>query len=86
MSTQAGRTQPGNGTGYSVLDLINAFEKANGVRVPHYFTSRREGDVAVCYSDPSKAERLLGWKAARGIEEMCRDTWRWQSKNPRGYE
>jgi UDP-glucose 4-epimerase len=76
----------GTGTGYSVLDLISAFEKANGVRVPYYFTDRREGDVAVCYSDTSKAERLLGWKAACGIEEMCRDTWRWQSKNPRGYE
>jgi len=69
-----------------VLDIVKAFEKVNGVKVPYVITARREGDVAVCYSDPSKAERLLGWKAERGIEEMCRDTWNWQMKNPNGFD
>lgn len=76
----------GTGVGYSVLDIVNAFEKANGVKVPYIIADRREGDIAVCYSDPSKAEQLLGWKAIRGIEEMCRDTWHWQSKNPKGFD
>jgi len=76
----------GTGVGYSVLDIVKAFEKVNGVKVPYVITARREGDVAVCYSDPSKAERLLGWKAERGIEEMCRDTWNWQMKNPNGFD
>ena len=76
----------GTGVGYSVLDIVKAFEKVNGVKVPYVITARREGDVAVCYSDPSKAEMLLGWKAERGIEEMCRDTWNWQMKNPNGFD
>lgn len=76
----------GTGTGYSVLDLVNAFEKANGVKVPYVIAERRPGDIAVCYSDPSKAERLLGWKATHDIQDMCRDSWRWQSNNPRGFE
>lgn len=76
----------GTGVGYSVLDIVKAFEKVNGVKVPYVITGRREGDIAVCYSDPSKAERLLGWKAERGIEEMCRDTWNWQMKNPKGFD
>ena len=75
----------GTGTGYSVLDLVGAFEKANGVKVPYRIAPRRPGDIATCYSDPSKAETVLGWKAQRGVEDMCRDSWRWQSSNPQGY-
>lgn len=75
----------GTGTGYSVLDVVNAFEKASGVKVPYKIGPRREGDIATCYSDPSKAYKELGWKAERGIEEMCEDSWRWQSQNPDGY-
>jgi UDP-glucose 4-epimerase len=70
----------GTGTGYSVLDMVTAFETATGVKVPHKIAPRRPGDVAACYADPSRAETLLGWRASRGIEEMCRDAWRWQSK------
>lgn len=76
----------GTGRGYSVLDLVKAFESANGVPVPHVIGPRRAGDIATCYSDPSKAERVLGWKAKRGVEDMCRDSWRWQSQNPKGYD
>ncbi len=76
----------GTGVGYSVLDLVNAFEKANNVKVPFEIVERRPGDIAVCYSEPSKAERMLGWKAVRNIEDMCRDSWRWQSDNPKGFE
>lgn len=75
----------GTGHGYSVLDVVNAFEKANGVKVPYVIKPRRPGDIATCYSDPAKAERELGWKAQYGIEEMCRDSWHWQSSNPDGY-
>lgn len=75
----------GTGTGYSVLDVVKAFEKASGVKVPYKIGPRREGDIATCYSDPSKAYKELGWKAERGIEEMCEDSWRWQSQNPNGY-
>lgn len=75
----------GTGTGYSVLDVVHAFEKASGVKIPYKITPRRPGDLAVCYSDPTKALRELGWKAERGIEEMCEDSWRWQSQNPNGY-
>jgi UDP-glucose 4-epimerase len=76
----------GTGHGYSVLDVVKAFEKANGVKVPYSIKPRRAGDIATCYSDPSKAERELGWKAEYGIEEMCRDSWHWQCKNPNGYK
>jgi len=76
----------GTGHGYSVLDVVNAFEKANGVKVPYSIKPRRPGDIATCYSDPSKAERELGWKAQFGIEEMCRDSWRWQKNNPNGFK
>ena len=76
----------GTGHGYSVLDVVNAFVKVNGVPVPYSFKPRRAGDIATCYSDPSKAGRELGWKAEYGIEEMCRDSWNWQRKNPNGYK
>lgn len=76
----------GTGVGYSVLDIIHNFEKACGKKLPYKFTDRRPGDAAMCYSDPSKAERELGWKAERGIDKMCEDAWRWQSKNPKGYK
>ena len=75
----------GTGRGYSVLDVVKAFEKASGVKVPFSIKPRRPGDIATCYSDPAKAERELGWKAEFGIEEMCRDSWHWQSTNPDGY-
>lgn len=76
----------GTGIGYSVLDLVKAFEKANGVKVPYVISPRRPGDIATCYSDPSKAAKVLGWKAEKTIEDMCRDSWRWQSQNPKGYD
>ncbi|MBQ0064060.1 MAG: UDP-glucose 4-epimerase GalE [Prevotella sp.] len=75
----------GTGRGYSVLDVINAFVKVNGVDVPYSIKPRREGDIATCYSDPTKAERELGWKAQFGIEDMCRDAWLFQKNNPEGY-
>ena len=75
----------GTGHGYSVLDVVNAFEKANGVKVPYSIKPRRPGDIATCYCDPTKAEKELGWKAKYGIEDMCRDSWNWQSQNPEGY-
>lgn len=75
----------GTGNGYSVLDLVKAFSKASGREIPYKITSRRPGDVAECYADPSKANRELGWKAQYDINEMCEDSWRWQSKNPKGY-
>ena len=76
----------GTGTGYSVLDIIHNFEKACGKQIPYKITPRRPGDIDMCYADPSKAEKELGWKAVRGIDKMCEDAWRWQSKNPNGYE
>lgn len=76
----------GTGRGYSVLEVLHAFEKANGVKVNYAIRPRRPGDIAQCYSDSSKAERELGWKAQFGIEEMCRDSWNWQKKNPNGFE
>lgn len=75
----------GTGVGYSVLDVVKAFEKASGKKIPYVIGPRRDGDIATCYSDPSKAFKELGWKAERGIEEMCEDSWRWQSQNPNGY-
>lgn len=76
----------GTGKGYSVLEMIKAFESVNGVSIPYVIDSRRPGDIATCYSDPSKAYEKLGWKAQYGIEEMCRDSWNWQKNNPNGYE
>ena len=75
----------GTGTGYSVLDVVKAFEKASGVTINYKIVERRPGDIATCYSDPAKAYEELGWKAERGLEEMCEDSWRWQSTNPAGY-
>lgn len=75
----------GTGVGYSVLDVVHAFEKASGVKVNYKIAPRRPGDIATCYSDPSKALKELGWKAERGIEEMCEDSWRWQEQNPQGF-
>lgn len=75
----------GTGHGYSVLDVVKNFEKATGMNVPYAIKERRAGDIAVCYCDPSKAERELGWKAEYDMEDMCRDSWNWQQKNPDGY-
>lgn len=75
----------GTGKGYSVLDVVNAFKKASGIDIKYEIVGRREGDLATCYSDPSKAYKELGWKAERDIEEMCEDSWRWQKQNPNGY-
>ena len=75
----------GTGQGYSVRDVVRAFEKASGRDVPYKITGRRPGDAASCYADPSKAEEELGWTARRDLETMCRDAWRWQSQNPDGY-
>lgn len=75
----------GTGHGYSVLDVVKAFEKVNGVKVPYVIKPRRPGDIATCYCDPAKAKAELGWEAKYGIEEMCRDSWNWQKQNPNGY-
>lgn len=75
----------GTGTGYSVLDVIQAFEEANDLKINYVFKERRAGDVPACYADPAKAEHELGWKAQYGIKEMCEDSWRWQKNNPNGY-
>ncbi|MBH0201015.1 MAG: UDP-glucose 4-epimerase GalE [Nitrospira sp.] len=75
----------GTGTGYSVLEIVRAFEQASSKRVAYRVAPRRPGDVAACYADPSKAAALLGWRAERSLADMCTDTWRWQSLNPHGY-
>ncbi len=74
----------GTGKGYSVRQVVAAFEKASGVSIPYRVSQPRPGDAAVCYADPSKAEQELGWSAVRGIEEMCEDSWRWQEQNLKG--
>lgn len=76
----------GTGNGYSVLEIVNAFEKASGKKVPYSVAPRRPGDIAACFADPKKAADELGWTAKKGIEEMCVDGWNWQSQNPNGYE
>ncbi len=76
----------GTGQGYSVLEMVRAFETASGKSVPYRIASRRPGDIATCYADPTKAEIELGWKARRGLDQMMQDTWRWQSMNPNGFE
>ena len=75
----------GTGTGYSVLDMVHAFEKACGKTLPYVIDPRRPGDIATCYSDPSKAKEQLGWEAEKTLEDMCRDAWNWQYNNPDGY-
>ena len=75
----------GTGQGYSVLEMVRAFEQASGRKVPYKVVARRPGDIATCYADPAQAARLLGWTASRGLEQMCVDGWRWQEGNPNGY-
>lgn len=76
----------GTGIGYSVLDIVKAFEKANNIKIPYVIKPRRDGDIAECYADPTKARDVLGWQAEETLENMCKDSWRWQSNNPKGYE
>lgn len=76
----------GTGRGYSVLEVVKAFAKVNGIKIPYVITDRRPGDIAVCYADTEKAYRELGFKAERNLEDMCRDAWNWQKRNPEGYE
>ncbi len=76
----------GTGTGYSVLDMVHSFMKVNGVDVPYVITDRRPGDIATCYANPEKSEKLLGWKAEKTLDDMCRDSWNWQKNNPKGFE
>lgn len=75
----------GTGTGYSVLDVVNAFAQASGREIPYTIAERREGDIAACYADPTSAREIIGWSAERDINSMCRDAWNFQSKNPQGY-
>ncbi|MDG6855441.1 UDP-glucose 4-epimerase GalE [Glaesserella parasuis] len=76
----------GTGTGYSVLDMVNAFEQANDIKVPYKLVDRRPGDIAVCYSNPQKALEQLGWKTQYDLTQMMKDTWNWQKNNPNGYK
>lgn len=76
----------GTGIGYSVLDVVNSFEKATGIKIPYTISSRRPGDIGTCFADATKALNVLDWKAAYSLEEMCRDSWNWQVNNPKGYE
>jgi UDP-glucose 4-epimerase len=75
----------GTGKGYSVLDMVKAFETASGKPIPYKIGLRRAGDVASCYAEPALASKLLDWRAVRGLDAMCKDSWRWQSANPTGY-
>ena len=76
----------GTGVGYSVLDLINAFSKASGQKIDYEIVGRREGDIASCYADVNLAKKELGWTAKKNIDDMCRDMWNWQMKNPNGFQ
>jgi len=76
----------GTGIGYSVLDMVKSFEKASGKKIDYCIAPRRAGDIAKCFADPSYAKEILGWKAKKGIDQMCEDSWRWQSSNPDGYK
>ncbi|MDQ0242568.1 UDP-glucose 4-epimerase [Bacillus fengqiuensis] len=84
-SNGVGAYNLGTGNGYSVLEIVSAFEQASGRNIPYKITARRPGDIGVCYADSTKAKLELGWAAERGIEEMCEDSWRWQCHNPNGY-
>jgi UDP-glucose 4-epimerase len=75
----------GTGQGHSVLDVLRAFETASAQTIPYKLCERRAGDIARCYADPSYAKEVLGWRATKTLDEMCRDSWRWQSQNPNGY-
>jgi len=75
----------GTGQGYSVLQVIQAFSAISGKTIPYRIVARRAGDLACCYADPSVAKRRLGWTASKTLEDMCRDSWRWQQQNPNGY-
>jgi len=75
----------GTGQGYSVIEMVHAFEKASGKSVAYKVVGRRAGDIAACYADPEKARRELGWQVEKGLDDMCQDTWRWQASNPNGY-
>ena len=76
----------GTGTGYSVLDMVHAFQDVNEVAVPYKIVERRPGDIATCYADPAKSREVLGWRAEKSLQDMCRDSWRWQKENPKGFE
>ena len=76
----------GTGVGYSVLDMVKAYEKASGKKVPFKIVPRRVGDIASCYANPQKAKELLGWESKRTLEDMCKSSFNWQSKNPNGYK
>ena len=76
----------GTGTGYSVLDMVNTFRDVNNVKLPYVIAERRPGDIGTCYADPAKSAEVLGWKAEKTLEDMCRDSWNWQKNNPMGYE
>ena len=76
----------GTGRGYSVLEMVKALERASGRAIPYRIAPRRPGDIAECWADPSLAQRLLGWRARRTLDDMCADAWRWQSDWPNGYE
>ena len=75
----------GTGQGYSVLNMVNAFQNASGRKIAYRIVERRSGDIACCYADPALAKETLGWSAELGIDRMCQDSWRWQSMNPAGY-
>lgn len=85
-NSQVLKVNLGTGNGYSVLEMVMAFEKASGKEIPYQITDRRMGDIASCYADPSYAEEKLGWKAECDLNEMCEDVWRWQNNNPDGYK
>ncbi|MDN3425796.1 UDP-glucose 4-epimerase GalE [Microbacterium sp. APC 3898] len=75
----------GTGTGYSVLEIVNSFNDVTGKQIPYQITDRRPGDIGVCYANPEKAKKLLGWQAEKSLKEMCRDSWNWQVQNPDGF-
>jgi UDP-glucose 4-epimerase len=75
----------GTGRGYTVLEIIEAFARASGRKIPYKITKRRPGDIATCYARTALAKKLFGWKAKRNLADMCADAWRWQSQNPNGY-
>ena len=76
----------GTGVGYSVLDLVHNFEKANDLSIPYTIVDRRPGDIGTCYADASRASELLNWQTEKDLEDMCRDSWNWQKNNPNGYD